>query len=70
MFQRLKGYRTVLFHAAVGIPAVVLATLDYLKTFDFSQFFNSKTALLVLAGVNIAGIWLRFITDTRVGDSR
>jgi hypothetical protein len=66
---KLKGYRTVLLHVLVGVPALVLMLLDYTKTIDLTLIMDARTAGRVLIGVNILGIVLRYVTTTPIGQS-
>jgi hypothetical protein len=69
LLRRLKGYRTVIFHAALGLPALTLVVLDYLKTVDMTQLASTKTAMTIGIGINIGGIVLRYVTTTPIGDN-
>jgi len=66
MFQKLKGYRTVLLNA---IPLGLMLT-DY--AVGSGNLINTvvgdpKIAALTMMGLNGANIALRFVTTTKVG---
>ncbi len=67
MFERLRGWRTIMLHASSAAMAGTLLTLEYLHSIDLTQLFSQQTALLVSMGISIACIWLRVATTGPVG---
>lgn len=64
---KLKGWKTVIWHGAVAASGTVLLTIDQLKLVDFSQFLTPTRALIVGTALGLVGIWLRFATNSSVG---
>lgn len=66
--ERLKGWRTVIFHGLVGLPCAGLLFVDYLKTVDWTVFsLSGKAVALIGIALSATGIGLRLITDGPVG---
>lgn len=63
---RLKGYRTLLFNLAI----LGLAVTDYLVGFDFSIFASPRIAAVLILGITLINIILRFFTTTVIGKSQ
>lgn len=59
----LKGYRTLAFNSLVAILGVA-------QTFDWTTVLGSSTAGMVVTGIGVAGMVLRTVTDTPVGNSQ
>jgi hypothetical protein len=68
----LKGWRTVIFHSAYGVPMAVIGVLDITKEVDvtpiLSRFMNIDDVPFVLACIAIVSVGLRMVTSTRMGD--
>lgn len=64
----MKGFRTVIYHIATGLAAV-LAVLVTINWTDVG--FTTEAAILVAAGLKIAdslvSLYLRAITSTPIG---
>jgi hypothetical protein len=67
MFQRLKGWRTVICHGALTSVGAVLLTLDQMKGLDWTQYVGSWWGGIIVVGIGITGIWLRVVTTGPVG---
>lgn len=47
--ERVKGWKTVIYHSLYGVPATVLVALDLLKEIDI-------TPIMVKVGVEVADV--------------
>lgn len=72
MFEKMKGYRTVAFNTVMAI-AMVLSATGVLQPEQvpgaeaLNAFFDNLDA--VIGGVAaVVNVWLRFRTDTPVGE--
>jgi hypothetical protein len=70
MWEHIKRYRTVAFHALYGLPCALVALLDGLRGVDFSPFFSQPTAAMIASGVAIGAVTLHFFADTHFGSIR
>jgi hypothetical protein len=70
---QLKGWRSMIFHGGVvvvgGAVPMFGQQIDFLRTVDWTQLISNKTELaLVMMGLGVVGILLRYITTTPVGE--
>lgn len=56
----LKGYRTLIFNAAIALVGVAQA-------FDWTSVLGSERAGVVVSIIGVAGMVLRAVTTTPVG---
>ncbi len=70
MWEHIKRYRTVAFHALYGVPCALVALMDGLRGVDFSPFFSQHTAAMIASGVAIGAVVLHFFADTHFGSIR
>lgn len=67
-FQRVrtvfKGWKTVIFHGAYGLPATLFFLYQEFKAagVDFTVFVPAKYAALTLGIIAVVGVLLRLIT--------
>ena len=64
---KLKGWRTIIVNAVIGLPALVLALLDELKAVDISPLLPPSFGVKIIAAMTVAAIVLRFLTTGPVG---
>ncbi len=64
---KLKGWRTLIFGAAVTLAGTMLDILDALKLVDISPLLPPEHALKIIAALGIVTIMLRLVTTGRVG---
>lgn len=71
--ERLKGYRTVIFHSLYGVPAAIMVGLDEFKNVDvrplLEHVFKPEDVPFYLVMIALGGIGLRIITTTALGAS-
>lgn len=60
MLDKLKGFKTVLFGAAVAI----LGVLETLNVTDFAQFIPDQYEPLLVSIIGTVVVILRFVTNT------
>jgi hypothetical protein len=65
--ERLKGWRTVMFGAAVTLAGAALDILNALQLVDITPLLPPEHALKVIAAIGIATVVLRLVTTGRVG---
>ena len=65
---RLKGWRTILINAALGVPAALYGIYLQFGTIDFTPVIPAKYVSWFTIGWAILGIILRIITTGRVGE--
>lgn len=63
-----KGWRTVLAKVGSAFVATVGALVSAFEMVPWHAFLDEKAAYGAVIGVVIAGIALRFVTDTKVGE--
>jgi hypothetical protein len=72
---KLKGWRTVIFHAAYGIPSVILLFSDQIKSAGIDvtpilkRWLTPDGILFATTMMAIIGVFLRVITTTPIGKS-
>lgn len=64
--EKLKGYKTILFGAAVAI----LGLLEGFNITDFAQYIPDEYEGLVVSAIGFIVVVLRFITTTPVKDGK
>lgn len=64
---KIKGWRSAVWHSLVGLSGVALLLVDNLQTLDWSKIFTPTTVGLIIFGLGLAGILLRIITTTAIG---
>lgn len=71
--ERLKGYRTVIFHSLYGVPAAIVMGLDEFKSIDIrpllERYVKVEDVPYILVLIALGGIGLRIITTTALGAS-
>jgi hypothetical protein len=75
MWERIKRYRTVLFHAAYGLPAAAAFAFDEFKSVDISPLLERAGVRLadiplVLCLIAVGGVVLHVYADSRPGNLR
>lgn len=66
--QKLKGWKTVVFGAALTIASGALDLLDALRAVDFAPLLPPAYALKIIAAIGVVTIVLRLVTTGRVGE--
>ncbi len=66
--QKLKGWKTVVFGAALTIASSALDLLDALRAVDIAPLLPPAYALKIIAAIGIVTIVLRMVTTGRVGE--
>ena len=68
LLERLKGWRTVIFNGVVAVAAVVTELVAYLAAdTSWSEYLPRSWTVAAIVIINVANIFLRFITTSRVG---
>jgi hypothetical protein len=70
LLEKIKGWKSIIWHSIVVSSGGIVATLDQLKMVDWKLYLTPKVISLMLAGLGIMGIWLRIISTTSVGKSQ
>jgi hypothetical protein len=65
--EKLKGWRTLLFGAAVTLASTALDILNALQLVDITPLLPPEHALKIIALIGVVTIALRMITTGRVG---
>lgn len=63
----MKGWKTLVFNAAVGVLAVLAEVLAYLQVVDWNQIVPAGTATIVMAVIGVVNIILRHVTASPAG---
>ncbi len=66
--QKLKGWKTLIFGAAVTGASGVLDILDALRAVDITPLLPPTHALKIIAAIGVVTILLRFMTTGGVGE--
>lgn len=70
MVSKLKAWWGLIFNTAslLALAALLADVTGYLAGFQWSalSFVSSETALLIAMGINVANIFLRFVTASAV----
>ena len=64
---KLKGWRTVIFGAAITVAGAALDILNALQLVDITPLLPPEHALKIIAVIGIATVVLRMITTGRIG---
>lgn len=67
LFEKIKGYRTIIWNALVAMCPVLLTGLDKLQALDLTQYLTPTNAIIAGVVIGGMGIWLRTITTGPVG---
>lgn len=65
--ERLKGWKTIVANAAVGLPATALYLYTEFSSVDFTPVIPAKYVALFLICNAVLGVFLRIITTGPVG---
>jgi hypothetical protein len=65
--QRLKGWKTVVANAAVGLPAAFYGLYLEFSTVDFTPVIPQKYVALFLVANAVLGVILRWLTTGPMG---
>lgn len=65
---KLKGWRTIIWNAIIGVVPVFGVVAQQLQGFDFTPYMTPLNAIIAGAVISAVGIWLRMVTDSPVGD--
>jgi hypothetical protein len=65
--EKLKGWRTVIVGALVGLPLAAIEVLDQLKVLDWQSALPAPWGGRLALVISLAMILLRMITSTPVG---
>lgn len=68
MLQKLKAWWGLIFNT-VSLLAIATFLGDltgYLSVFQWGALVDAKTALIIAGGMNVANIFLRFVTASAV----
>jgi hypothetical protein len=63
----LKGWKTVIINAIIGLPAALLAIYDQFASVDITPLIPAQYAAVVVAAMALLGVVLRIITTGPVG---
>lgn len=61
------GWRTVAVNVLTGGVALVAQVLDVLQVFDWTTVVSPKQASMIVLGITVTNLVLRFDTKTAVG---
>jgi hypothetical protein len=67
LFEKLKGWRTLLFGAAVTLAGAALDILNALQLVDITPLLPPEHALKIIAIIGVFTVVLRMATTGRVG---
>jgi hypothetical protein len=65
--QKLKGWKTVVVNALVGLPASLLFLYEQFQGVDVTPLIPEKYAAAAVACMAIVGVLLRIITTGPIG---
>jgi hypothetical protein len=65
--RRLKGWRTIIANAVVGLPATLLFIYEQFQGVDITPLIPAKYAAAAVAGMAVVGVVLRILTTGPVG---
>ena len=65
--EMLKGWKTIVINAALGIPSTALWLYQEFSTVDFTPLIPAKYLPASVAAMSILGVVLRIITTGPVG---
>jgi hypothetical protein len=64
---RLRGWKTVIVNAVVGLPASLLFLYEQFQGVDVTPLIPEKYAAAAVAGMAVLGVVLRIITTGPLG---
>jgi hypothetical protein len=64
---RLKGWKTVIVNAVVGLPASLLFLYEQFQGVDVTPLIPEKYAAAAVAGMAVLGVVLRILTTGPIG---
>lgn len=67
LLAKLKGWRTLLVGALVGLPLAILEILEQLQVIDMSQFLPAPWGQRLALAIALLMILLRLLTSSPVG---
>lgn len=65
--EHLKGWKTIVWNAFLGLAAPVAIALQQLGAIDWSQYVGPVGAVFIGLGIAVVGILLRVVTTGPVG---
>lgn len=65
--EKLKGWKTIIINALIGLPASLLFFYDQFSTIDFTPLIPTKYAAIAVAAMSVMGVVLRIVTTGPVG---
>jgi hypothetical protein len=65
--KRLKGWKTVIVNAVVGLPASLLFLYEQFQGVDVTPLIPAQYAAAAVAGMAILGVILRIVTTGPIG---
>jgi hypothetical protein len=67
IWEKLKGWKTVLIGSGIAGAALLLELLDLLGMLDLNAMFSAKGVFWITAAIGVLKIILRVMTTTPVG---
>jgi hypothetical protein len=67
IWERLKGWKTVIIGAGTAGVVLLLELLDLLGALDLNAMFSAKGVFWITAAIGVLKIILRVMTTTPVG---
>ncbi len=65
--QKLKGWKTVIANALIGVPAALYTLWQEFSTVDFTPVIPAKYAAAAVVGMSVMGVVLRLVTTGPTG---
>jgi hypothetical protein len=65
--QKLKGWKTVVVNAIVGLPASLLFLYEQFQGVDVTPLIPAQYAAAAIAGMAVLGVILRIATTGPIG---
>jgi hypothetical protein len=65
--EKLKGWKTIVINALIGVPAAALFFLDKLSAVDITPLIPTQYAAAAVAGMALLGVILRIVTTGPIG---
>ena len=65
--RRLKGWKTVVVNAVIGLPATALYIYEQFEGVDITPLIPARYAAAAVAGMAVLGVVLRIITTGPIG---
>jgi len=70
IWRRLKGFRTVVVNALIGLAAAALVISEQFTGFNWRDWMEPKYAPLAVIALNVLNTWLRSVTTTPMGKAQ